>query len=139
VSRFEEVPVARLRPIRVLLVGRDRRFLRTVAVLLGRRGCEVTAIERPADLLGTVALQRPNVVLLDGSDSISATAKAAAALDALPAPVSSLIVYEGLRQEPLRQLRLLPKWGAFDAIASEVERLYRRCPSGQEAGEPALS
>lgn len=118
--------VVRLRPIRVLLVGRDRRFLRTAAVLLGRRGCDVVAIERPSDLLDTVEEQRTNVVVLDGSDSISATARAVATLDALPVPVSSLIVYEGVNRDPLRHLRLLPKWGAFEEIAAEVERLYER-------------
>ena len=116
--------VRRLRPIRVLLVGRDRRFLRAAAVLLGRRGCEVRTIERPSELLETVEAQRTNVVVLDGTDSISATARAVAALETLPVPVSWLIVYEGSDEEPLRQLRLLPKWGAFEEIASEVERLY---------------
>ena len=119
-----EGTVRRLRPIRVLLVGRDRRFLRTAAVLLRRRGCEVTSIERPSDLLETVEARRVNVVVLDGTDSISATARAVATLEALPVPVSSLIVYEGTDKDPLRQLRLLPKWGAFEEIAAEVERLY---------------
>lgn len=116
--------VTQLRPIRVLLVGQDRRFTRAARMLLARRGCEVSSIERPSELLETVEDRRSDVVVLDGSNSISATAKAVAALEALPVPVSSMIVYEGGGEDPLRQLRLLPKWGAFDEIASEVERLY---------------
>jgi hypothetical protein len=119
-----EGAVVRLHAIRVLLVGRDRRFLRSAAVLLGRRGCEVASIERPSELLDAVAAQRTNVVVLDGTDSISATARAVGALDALPVPVASVIVYEGASRDPLRHLRLLPKWGAFEEIASEVERVY---------------
>jgi CheY-like chemotaxis protein len=120
----EDVPVARLRAIRVLLVGRDQRFLRMADMLLRRHGCEVASIERPSELLDRVERQRPNVVVLDGSESVSATARAVAALEALALPVSTVIVYEGAQDDPLRQLRLLPKWAGFDEIVSEVERVY---------------
>lgn len=137
-SRFDQegVPVTRLRPIRVLLVGRDRRFLRMANVLLSRHGCEVASIERSSELLERVERQRPNVVVLDGSDSLSATARAVAALEALPMPVSTVIVYEGAQDDPLRQLRLLPKWGGFDEIVSEVERVYSGGRSGDGTGTP---
>jgi hypothetical protein len=140
VSRFdrEGVPVTRLRPIRVLLVGRDRRFLRTANVLLTRHGCEVASIERPSELFNLVERQRQDVVVLDGSDSLSTTARTVAALEALPTPVSAVVVYEGAHDDPLRHLRLLPKWGGFDEIVSEVERVYGCRWSGDGAREQAL-
>lgn len=64
------------------------------------------------------------MVVLDGSHSLSAAARAVAALVALPIPVSAVIVYEGDRDDPLRHLPLLPKWGGFEEIVSEVERAY---------------
>jgi CheY-like chemotaxis protein len=131
-SELLEVPD----PIRVLVVGRDRRFLRAVDVLLSRHGCEVAHVDRPSELLDRVRGQHPNVVLLDGSDSISATADAVATLEGLPTPVPTLIVYEGTAGESLRRLSLLPKWGPFEELLSEVERLHGNNHSGRAAVEP---
>lgn len=134
----EPSPVERLRPIRVLLVGRDRRFLRMANVLLSRHGCEVTPVERPSQLLEHVRSQRPNVVVLDGSDSLNVTARTVAVLESLPVPVHPLVVYEGAQEDALRNLALLPKWGAFDQIVLEVERLYGVGSTASGATERAL-
>lgn len=128
----------RLRPIRVLVAARDRRFLRTAGMLLSRHGFDVTQVEWPSDLFERVRRERPNVVVLDSSDSLSATAKTAAALEALPRPVAALIVYEASERDPPRSLRMLPKWGAFDELVSEVERLYARGWSGEGSARQAL-
>lgn len=114
----------RQRSIRVLVVARDRRFLRMAGVLLDRRGCEVGHLERPSELLDRVARERTDVVVLDGSDSLVATARAVNGLDALDPPVPTVVVYEGLADDPVRRLKLVPKWGAFEELMSEVERLH---------------
>lgn len=132
-------PVERLRPIRVLLVGRDRRFLRMADVLGSRHGWEVTRVERPSELLDHVRRERPNVVVLDGTDSLNATARMVAALEALPSPVHPLVVYEGAHDDVLRSLTLLPKWGAFDEIVGEVERLYGQRAAGSGASKSSLA
>lgn len=116
--------VVPLRPVRILLVGRDRRFLRTASVLLSRRGCEVIEVRRPSQLLAHVERERPDVVVLDGSDSLNATARTVAALESLARRVHTLVVYESGEQDALRDVRLLPKWGSFDEIVLEVERLH---------------
>lgn len=130
--------VTRLRPIRVLLVAHDRRFLRTANVLLSRQGCEVFHLERPSELLDQAERQRPNVVVLDGSDSLSATAKAVAALEAMPTPVYTVVVYEATQGDPLRGLRMVPKWGAFSELMSEVQRLYDNGSSASDFAEEVL-
>ena len=117
------VPVEGTSPIRVLLVGRDRRFLRTAEVLLRRRGHDVTRIERPSELLERVSRERPDVVVLDGSDSLNATARTVAALDSLPG-VHPLVLFEGAGDDALGKLRLRPKWGPFDDIVLAIERLH---------------
>ena len=116
--------IVRLRPIRVLLTGRDRRFLRTAEVLLRRHRCEVSSTDRPSELLDRVARHRPNVVVVDGSDSLAAAARAVAALEALPSPVSAVVVCDHPPDKSLRHLHVLPKWGAFDELLSEVERRF---------------
>ena len=116
--------VRSLRPIRVLLVSRDRRFLRVAKLLFRQHGCIVEATERPSEMLDRIAAQRTNVVVLDGSDSLSATARAMALIEALPADVTPLVVYEGAESPPLRNLSLMSKWGAFQELVDEVQRAY---------------
>lgn len=118
--------VRSLHRIRVLLVSRDRRFLRVAALLFQRRGCLVEMTERPSEMLDRIAAQRTNVVVLDGSDSLSATARAMALVEALPGDVTPLVVYDGAESPPLRNLSLLSKWGAFDQLLGEVQRAYAR-------------
>jgi PleD family two-component response regulator len=125
--------VSRLRPLRVLLVGHDRRFLRMAGMLFSRHGWDVAQLERSSELLDEVHRRQPNVVVLDGTASLNATARVVAALEALPGPVHPLVVYEGTDEDALRKLRLLPKWGAFDEIVREVERLYQAPLSTSEA------
>ena len=121
----EGASVVRLRPIRVLLTGRDRRFLRAADVLLRRHRCEVTSTDRPSELLERVARDRPHVVVVDGSDSLAAAARAVAALEALPSPVSTIVVSDHPPGKSLLNLHVLPKWGAFDELLSEVEWRFR--------------
>ena len=49
-----------------------------------------------------------------------------------------LMVYEGSEADPIRSLRPLPKWGAFDEIVSEVEYLYDGGQPQAEASPDAL-
>lgn len=120
--------VRTLHPIRVLLVSRDRRFLRVAALLFRQRGCVVESTERPSEMLDRIATQRTNVVVLDGSDSLAATARAMALIEALPADVVPLVVYEGADSAPPRNLSLMSKWGAFEELVHEVQRAYSRTP-----------
>lgn len=118
--------VRSLHRVRVLLVSRDRRFLRVTALLFRQRGCLVETTERPSEMLDRIAAQRTNVVILDGSDSLSSTARAMALVEALPAAVVPLVVYDGAESPPLRNLSLLSKWGAFEELLGEVHRAYSR-------------
>ena len=122
----EPAAIRTLHPIRVLLVSRDRRFLRVAALLFRQRGCLVAATARPSEMLDRIAAQRTNVVVLDGSDSLAATARAMALIEALPADVTPLVVYEGGDSAPPRNLSLMSKWGAFEELVHEVQRAYMR-------------
>ena len=54
-------------------------------------------------------------------------------------PLRVLMVYEGSEADPIRSLRPLPKWGAFDEIVSEVEYLYDGGQPQAEASPDALA
>ena len=108
---------------RVVLAVRDRRFLRVTSFLLAREGFLVTSTRKLEDLLGMVQRHRPDVVILDGMDSLTATARALAEIEALPYPVAVLVVAEVPEASSPTSVRLLHKWTSFDRIVEEVERI----------------
>lgn len=108
---------------RVVLAARDRRFLRVTSFLLAREGFVVDSTRRLEDLLELVQRQRPDVVILDGMDSLTMTARALAEIEALPYSVAVLVVAEVPEASSPTSVRLLHKWTSFDQLLDEVERL----------------
>jgi len=108
---------------RVVLAARDRRFLRVTSFLLAREGFLVNSTRRLEDLLGMVQRHRPDVVILDGMDSLTMTARALVEIEALPYSVAVLVVAEVPEASSPTSLRLLHKWSSFDRLVQEVERL----------------
>ena len=66
-----EQNVRRLQPLRVLLSGRDRRFLRVTSFLLAQRGYDVQETS-PRRTLESVERHHSDVVLLETNDSLGA-------------------------------------------------------------------
>jgi DNA-binding NtrC family response regulator len=108
---------------RVVLAARDRRFLRVTSFLLARQGFLVHSTRRLEDLLDLVERKRPDVVILDGMDSLTMTARALAEVEALPYAVAVLVVAEVPEASSPTSVRLLHKWTSFDQLLDEVERL----------------
>jgi PleD family two-component response regulator len=117
--------VLRLHRIKVLLAGRDKTYLSLTRLLLTRRGFVVTSASTPSKLLGAVERQRPDVVILDGTGSLSDAARLAAAVEALQ-PRSRVVVVGDQHQPRLRHLRLLAKWSPLERLVEEIERAYAR-------------
>jgi len=117
---------------RVVLAARDRRFLRVTSFLLARQGFLVDSTRRLEDLLDVVERHRPDVVILDGMDSLTMTARALAEIEALPYSVAVLVVAEVPEASSPTSVRLLHKWTSFDQLLDEVERLSE---DAQEKGE----
>jgi chemotaxis response regulator CheB len=109
--------------IRVVLAARDRRFLDVTSFLLGRKGFVIDSVSKPEQLLRVVERHRPDVVILDGTDSLTVTARTIAAIEALAYPVAVLVVAEAPEMASPRTVRLLHKWTPFDRLVDEVERL----------------
>jgi CheY-like chemotaxis protein len=111
------------RAIRVVLAARDRRFLEVTSFLLGRKGFVIDAVRNPEHLLEVVERTRPDVVIVDGMDSLTVTARTIAAIEALSHPVAVLVVAEAPEVASPKTVRLLHKWTPFDRLVDEVERL----------------
>lgn len=111
------------RGIRVVLAARDRRFLDVTSFLLGRKGFVIDSVSKPEHLLPVVERHRPDVVIVDGTDSLTVTARTIAAIEALTYPVAVLVVAEAPEMASPKTVRLLHKWTSFDRLVDEVERL----------------
>lgn len=113
-----------LRPLRLLLVGGDRRFLRVASALLSGQGHSVCSSERPGDLLELVHRLRTDVAVIDASTSLAQAARSAASLRALPVPVAAVLVADGDRIANAAGLPMVRKWGNFEELLSSVEEAY---------------
>jgi len=135
-THLESVEPARR--IRIVLAARDRRFLRVTSFLLAREGFLVDSTRKLEDLLDMVQRHRPDVVILDGMDSLAKTARAIAGIEAIPYSVAVLVVAEAPEVSSPRSVRLLHKWTSFDRLVHEVERLSGDAPGKGEVS-PGLA
>lgn len=108
--------------IRVVLATRDRRFFRVASFLLTRNGFAVTARSELDDLTDFVRTGRVDVVVLDGSESLAAAARASRTIEALDPTIGVVMVADG--EEASRALGGVSKWDSFDAVIDAVERSF---------------
>jgi hypothetical protein len=114
------------RDARVLMVGRDRRFLMAATARLARLGYYTVATDRPSQIGELVERRKLTVVVVDGSDYLTATCRHMATIEALAEPVGVVMVAEDAMISPLTSGRVRPKWGSLDTLHEEVERAYAR-------------
>jgi CheY-like chemotaxis protein len=124
----EEHTVHRLQALRVLLSGRDRRFLRVTSFLLTQRGYDVL-VTSPRETLEAVERHRSDVVLLETDDSRAVAARKVAALQALPAAPSVLVVFDDEEDDRWQGLTGIRKWAPIDELLREIERATRNRPA----------
>lgn len=117
--------VRRLQPLRVLLAGRDRRYMRVTCFLLARTGYDVSAAAA-AHVVDAAQLHRADVVVLQDGTSRAAVARAVAALGALAAAPSVLLVTDD--DGPWIGLRTVGKWAPIAALVEEIEAASRDRP-----------
>jgi len=113
-----------LRPLRVLVAARDARFNRVAGFLLARRGFDVETLRRPSAILDTVSRTGVDIVILDASDSVSETARAVAALDALHPHVTAVVVADEPAEADGGTLRILPKWTSLETLVANLEAMH---------------
>jgi len=125
--------VRRLQPLRVLLAGRDRRFLRVTSFLLARRGYDV-AQASSEETVSAAERHRADVVVLETNDSRVSAARKVAALQALSKTPSVLVVVEAGDHKRWEGLPTIRKWTPLDDLVNEIEAasLGRLAPVGEE-------
>ena len=125
--------VTRLRPLRVLLAMRDRRFMRVTAFLLERRGYAVVQ-EGGSNVVDAALRSRADVVVLEGDTSRAAAGRTSAALAALPTPPGVITVRSG-SGEQLLGVTAVEKWTPIDELVAEIDSasLRRGLPLAQQS------
>jgi hypothetical protein len=116
--------VRSLRQPRILVAASDRRFERVAGFLLGRKGFRVESTRRPGDLLAVIDRERPDVVILDGSDSLAATARTVAVLEALHGHITVFVVADEGVQPGSESLHVYPKWTSLEQLVSSIHAMH---------------
>jgi CheY-like chemotaxis protein len=123
--------IRRLQPLRILLAGTDRRFIRVTSFLLSRRGYVVVSTQ-PAHVLDAAERHRADVVLLEGSLSRTAAARRVADLSSLAAAPAVLVVTDG-GPGALNGISAVEKWTPLETLVAEIEAVsLQRQPAADE-------
>ncbi len=127
--------VRTLRPLRVLVAARDRRFLEMARFLLARSGFEVESTTRPRDVLAAVDEYRPDIVILDGSESVGSAARSVAVVEALYPHVTVVVVVDDDAPPPTVNFPTFPKWKSFEQLILRLGSMHLTAPPArQETG-----
>jgi CheY-like chemotaxis protein len=125
--------VRRLQPLRVLVTGSDRPFVRVTAFLLSLRGYEIDEAE-PGEATSAAQRHRADVVLLEAGDSRAEAATRVAQFSCLPAAPTVVVVTES-GETPWPGQAAVPKWMPVDDLVRAIESvsLQREFPIAEEA------
>ncbi|HXL44639.1 MAG TPA: hypothetical protein VN960_11360 [Gaiellaceae bacterium] len=116
--------VQALHRLHVLVAAQDRRFQRMAGFLLARAGLKVSVLRKVSDVLPTVERNRPDVLILDATGSLSEAARTAAVVEALHAGTTVVLVAEDDHIPEVTNLHVHPKWESFDELAANLERMH---------------
>jgi hypothetical protein len=112
--------VRRLRPLRVVVASRDRKFMRVTSFLLDRRGYDIVQADT-TNLVEAAIRARADVVVLEVGASRASSGRELAALAALPSPPAVVTVVEDGIGNDLPGVTALAKWTHIDELAREIE------------------
>ncbi len=111
--------LARLKPMRVLVISHDRHFCSVTAMLLARRGCSVMTTTEASRIADLIADEHADVVVIDAGQEAGAGARTVAELGALTQPVGVVVVDEAV--PGLHYPVVLAKWGPFEDLFAAIE------------------
>lgn len=116
---------------RVLLVGRDRRYLVDAAERLRRDGFQVATTCRPTEIADLVNRLDLNIAVVDGSHYLEGTVRSLAAIEEIATPVAVLTVAEDHLLSPLSP-NVLPKWQSLAQLGDHVRLAFQLGPTRWE-------
>jgi hypothetical protein len=117
-----------LRRVRVLISGRDPRYVRAIAFLLERRGYDARPRLTAGALFADVEEHKPDVVILVEADSFGDAVGQALELLGLSDTLSVIVATKRPEAPSTNRLRFIEKWASFDTLAEAVERAWAELP-----------
>jgi hypothetical protein len=123
---------------RVLLVGRDRRYLTEAALHLRARGFEVSSTCRPSEIVTLVRRLDLDVAVVDGSHYLAAIVRTMAAVESMTMPLTIVTVVDDSLISPLSRSDVLPKWQSLPRLEEHIE-VACELRSGGAGVEPGIA
>jgi CheY-like chemotaxis protein len=120
-----EEPVARIRPVRVLIGADDERFGRVTAFLLASHPYDVRRVHS-LGAVGEAASWQPDVALLEVERSRATAARVIGALQALPAPPAIVQIGDDGKDPLAPGIERIAKWATLELIVAVIDRASRR-------------
>ena len=120
--------VRSLHAIRVLLVGRDTRYLRAVDFLLSTHGYETRRVVWTGSLAREATRFDADVVVVDAGRRFAEAARQAAQLAGLSPDIGVVVAVERNLPEDSERLAFVDKWAPFEALLESIERVWAELP-----------
>ena len=121
--------VSVLQPIRVLLVGRDTRYLRAVDFLLQAHGYATRRVVRPGNLTHEATRFDADVVLVDAGRRFADAARQAAQVAGLTPDIGVVVAVERDLPPDSERLAFVDKWAPFQGLLAAIERVWAELPA----------
>jgi uncharacterized protein len=131
---WREGELARVQPLRILVISRDSQFRTVISLLLARRNCAVTSSANANRLAELVERDGSDVVVIDSDQA--GPAAAASKVQALEGRVGVVLVADQARSQPAEPA-VLAKWGPFANFVEAIEHADRQRGVSGGGNEPA--
>jgi hypothetical protein len=124
-----------LQPIRVLLVGRDTRYLRAVDFLLGTRGYATRRVVWTGSLTREATRFDADVVVVEAGREFAGAARQAAQLAGLTPDIGVVVAVEHEPPADSERLAFVDKWAPFEGLVASIERVWAELPAREAQRE----
>jgi hypothetical protein len=124
-----------LQPIRVLLVGRDRRYLRAVDFLLETHGYATRRVVWTGSLVREATRFDADVVVVEAGRRFAEAARQAAQLAGLTPDIGVVVAVERDLPAGSERLAFVDKWAPFEALLTSIERVWAELPAREAQRE----
>jgi hypothetical protein len=118
-----------LQPIRVLLVGRDTRYLRAVDFLLETAGYTTRRVVWTGSLTREATRFDADVVVMEAGRGFADAARQAAQLAGLTPDIGVVVVVERDLPAGSERLAFVDKWAPFDGLLASIDRVWAELPA----------
>jgi hypothetical protein len=121
--------VRHLQPVRVLLVGRDTRYLRAVDFLLGTQGYLTRRVVWTGSLIREATRFDADVVVVEAGRGFAEAARQAAQLAGLTPDIGVVVAVERELPTDSERLAFVDKLASFEVLVARIERVWAELPT----------